>query len=263
MKETQGLVIIIDALNLFTRHFISHPAVNSNGQHAGGVVGFLYAIISFAEMYSPDQVIVVWEGGGSSRRRAIYSDYKQRRKPEKLNRFYEDDIPNTVENRNSQISLIVEILKKLPVCQIYVEDCEADDVIGYISKYKFLNNRKMIVSSDRDFYQLLDKNTIIYSPTWKKLVTSIEVRDKFGISPDNFCLAKSICGDVSDNIKGVPGVGFKTVAKRFPEMKENNTVTIQDIIDASRERIKDGSKIKIYQRIVDSESLIRNSDIQC
>ena len=74
-----------------------------------------------------------------------------------------------MENRNHQINVLIEVLRNLPIVQVYVTDCEADDVIGYLSKYSLKEWRKVIVSSDKDFYQLLDKNTLIYSPTWKKI----------------------------------------------------------------------------------------------
>jgi len=250
------LFLIVDGLNLFTRHFVAHPAVGENGNHVGGVVGFLYNLIHLIEDFKPSQVYVVWEGGGASRKRSIYSDYKKKRKPEKLNRFYEDDIPNTVENRNDQISLLVDLIKNMPICQIYVPDCEADDVIGYLSKYKLSGNRKLIASSDRDYYQLLDKETIIYSPTWKKLVTSKEVKSKFLISANNFCLAKAICGDPSDNIPGVKGVGFKVLAKRYPMLSSSLDIDISEVMSHSQKMIDDGSKIKAYGSILNSEDMI-------
>lgn len=258
-KTNCEFVLLVDGLNLFTRHFVAHPATASTGEHVGGIVGFLYAIIEFAERFKPNQIFVVWEGGGSSRRRSIYSEYKQKRRPEKLNRFYDDDIPDTIENRNNQISTIVDILKQSPVNQIYVPDCEADDVIGYLCKYRFKDNRKLIASSDKDFYQLLDSNTIIYSPTWKKLVTSKDVVEKFGISPENFCLAKSICGDASDNINGVKNVGFKTLSKRFPDFSKRTPLMIQDIVDLCDDMIKEGVKLKAITNISESKDLIKRN----
>jgi 5'-3' exonuclease len=257
---SNDLVLIVDALNLFTRHFVAHPATGVNGEHVGGIVGFMYAIADFSERFKPAKVIVVWEGGGSSKKRSIYGDYKQKRRPEKLNRFYEEgDIPDTVENRNHQISTLVEIMKNLPIIQMYVPDCEADDVIGYISKYTFKNNKKLIISSDKDFYQLLDNNTIIYSPTWKKLITKIEVTEKFGISPENFCLAKSICGDPSDNINGVDRVGFKTLAKRFPEFSQSSILSIQDITSKCKLMLAEGINLKAIKNISESETLIKRN----
>ncbi len=257
--KREDTILIIDALNLFTRHYVAHPAVSDNGAQVGGIVGFLYSTIDLVERYRPDNVIIVWESGGSPRKRSIYNDYKSQRRPQKLNRYYEDDIPDTVENRNYQITTLIKIMENLPISQIYVKDCEADDVIGYISKYRFKENKKVIMSSDKDFYQLLDKKTIIYSPTWKKLVTSKEVIEKFRISPENFCLAKSICGDPSDNISGVKGVGFKTISKRFPTFSSKESVSISDVIEESRIQIDEGSKIKAFHEIISSEDTIRRN----
>jgi DNA polymerase-1 len=258
-NSKKDIVLIVDALNLFTRHFVAHPATGENGQHVGGIVGFLYALTNFAEMYRPESIVVVWEGGGSKKKRDLYKDYKQRRRPAKLNRFYDGDIPDTVENRNHQISVLIKILENTPIIQIYVPDCEADDVIGYISKYTYKDTRKLIVSSDKDFYQLLDSKTIIYSPTWKKLVTSLEVTEKFGISPENFCLAKAVCGDPSDNINGVKGAGFKSLAKRFSELRYDDTFLIDDLIRRCNEMISEGVTLKIIENIQSSEKLIRRN----
>ncbi len=251
--------LIVDGLNLFTRHYVANPSTSENGESVGGIVGTIGAIARLSERFKPDRVIVVWESGGSSRKRAIFSDYKSGRRPQRLNRYYGDDIPNTVENRDSQLNILISILRNMPVAQIYVPDCEADDVIGYLSKYKLKEWRKVIVSSDKDFYQLLDKQTLIYSPTWKKFVSFKEVREKFGISAQNFCLGKSICGDSSDSIPGVKGAGFKTISKRFPQVKQENFFTISDIITECSRQIESGSKVKVYRSIINSEDVIRRN----
>ena len=253
-------VVLVDAFNLFMRHYIAHPAMSDQGNHVGGIVGFLNALKKTCLEMSPSDVVVVWEGGGSKKRRDILPTYKMSRRPQKLNRFYEDeDIPNTIENRNDQITFLISSLKNLPVIQLYVDSCEADDVIGYLSRYKFRDDKKVIISSDRDYYQLLDTRTVIYSPTWKKFVNKNEVLKKFAISPNNFCLAKSICGDPSDNIKGVKGAGFKTVSKRFPALSTDDDCTILDIISHARERAQEKRSPKIFQEIAASENLIRTN----
>tara|TARA_E500000331_G_C17176250_1_gene678444 strand:- start:313 stop:1260 length:948 start_codon:yes stop_codon:yes gene_type:complete len=251
--------IIVDGLNLFTRHFVANPSTNQNGDSVGGITGTLGAISRLSERFNPDRIIVVWESGGSSRKRAIFPDYKSGRRPQRLNRYYGDDIPNTVENRDNQLNILIAILRSLPVLQVYVPDCEADDVIGYLSKYTLGDSRKVIVSSDKDFYQLLDKKTLIYSPTWKKFVSFKEVKEKFGISAQNFALGKSICGDSSDSIPGIKGAGFKTISKRFPQVKEEIFFTISDIVTECSRQIESGSKVKIYKSIIDSEDVIRRN----
>jgi DNA polymerase-1 len=246
------MILIVDGMNLFIRGFVANPSMSENGFHVGGVVGFLNGLRNCIEKFKPTDLFVIWEGGGSARRRAIYSDYKKKSRPQKLNRFYGEDLPDTAENRNQQISMIVNLLRDTPACQLYIPDCEADDVIGYLSKYKFAEQKKLILSSDKDFYQLLDDKTILYSPTLKDFVTKKDVLSKFGISAHNFCLAKSLCGDPSDNIKGIKGAGFKTIAKRFPEMGSENTVLIEDILKTSQEKSLQKRTPKIYKEICDN-----------
>lgn len=246
--------MIVDAYNLFIRSFSANPTISSDGQHVGGIVGFLGSIQKFSKEYFPSQVIVAWEGGGSSRRRMLYPEYKAHRRLQKMNRFY-DDIPDTLENRNWQISSLVKIMKHLPILQMYVEDCEADDVIGYLCRRKLSDDEKIIISSDKDFYQFLDERTVIYSSTWKRLVHHEEVLERFGVSSQNFALAKCLCGDDSDNIPGVPGVGFATLAKRFPNMSSDAIVLLEDMLEESKRR-KD-EKLKIFSRICENEERIR------
>ena len=116
------------------------------------------------------------------------------------------------------LKTLIDILSKLPVCQIYVEDAEADDAIGYICQYKLSKKSKIIVSGDHDYYQLISDNCIVYSPNSKSFVNKNKVIEKYGIHPSNFCLAKSVVGDKSDNIPGVPGAGFKTLSKEFGDI---------------------------------------------
>jgi len=251
-------VLIFDALNVFMRHYAANPTMSDNGSHSGGTVGFMKNIRLLCEKINPEAVIVVWEGGGSLRRRALFKEYKAGRKPPKMNRYYEDDIPDSTQNRNYQISLLVKLLSFVPIKQIYVGDCEADDVIGYLVKNRLTDRSVIIVSSDKDYYQLLSTGVTQWSPGQKKMITPDIVRDKFGISVTNFCTARSIIGDKSDNIDGVRGAGFKTLAKRFPELEHKDFTSVNDIIRLAKMRGED-SKIKIFERICSASEVIRRN----
>ena len=172
-------IVYIDGLNVFMRHFAANPSKSLNGQLCGGIIGFLSNIDHLARKFKPQKIIVAWEGGGSLRRRAIDSNYKNGRRPVRLNRsHYYNDIPDTEENRNYQLKTLIEILYKTPIVQIYVNDCEADDVISYLVKTKKKNILKIIVTSDKDYYQLLDENTKIWSPNKKQLIDDQYVLEK-------------------------------------------------------------------------------------
>ncbi len=244
-------VLIVDGLNVFMRHFAANPTTSENGEHVGGVVGFLRGLRHLIDLTCPKEVFVIWEGGGSLRRRAIDSNYKNGRRPVKLNRWYDnEDMPNTVENRNYQINLLIQFLRKGPVGQIYVSDCEADNVIGYLSNYAYHKDEIIIVSSDKDYYQLVSDRVRIWSPGQKKFVTPPIVLEKFGISANNFCVARCFCGDTSDGISGAKGVGFRTLAKRFPQLTLTESQSVDDIINGAVKKCND-SKLKIYKSIVE------------
>ncbi len=251
-------VILVDGLNLFTRHFIANPAMSENGDHVGGIVGFFNSLMKMIEKCNPEAVVVVWEGGGSVKKRGLFKEYKMGSKPQKLNRYYDDDIPDTYENRSYQLRTLINILFNTPVCQTYISGAEADDAIGYLSKYLLREKNKIIVSSDHDFYQLIDEKTIIWSPTLKKFVDTNRVIERFGIHPNNFFLAKSISGDPSDNIPGIKGVGYKTLSKRLPKLKEANEYILSDLIADAQSLIKPKGP-KAYENIVNGESLIRRN----
>ena len=161
-------VLIVDGLNLFVRHFVINPTISASGDHVGGTVGFLRALKYLIARTLPSRVIVAWEGGGAPRKRAIYSDYKRGRRPQRLNRYYGEEIPDTVENRNNQVALIISILKSVPVDQVYINDCEADDIIAQLVRSHFQNDECIIISSDRDFFQLIDSRVRVWSPGSKK-----------------------------------------------------------------------------------------------
>lgn len=251
-------IMLVDALNTFTRYYVRHPQMSSHGEPVGGVVGFLNALKRLVEEQLPTQVIVVWEGGGSMRRRQLYPEYKQNRRPIKMNRYYEDDIPNTVENRNEQVRYLVECMKCVPVCQLYVTDCEADDVIAYLCRTWFKNDEVIIVSSDSDMYQLLDDKTRIFRPGKKVYVDVADVLESHGVHPRNFALAKAVCGDGADNVPGISGVGYKTLSKRVKGMQSDVPMDVESLL-AECHACEEESRVKAYRSIIQGEELIRRN----
>ena len=241
------------------RHFTVNPSVSSNGNHIGGVVGFLKGIQLLIDNISPKQVVVVWEGGGSLRRRDIYPQYKNGKRPVRLNRFYEDDIPNTVENRNYQVNLIVNLLRKAGINQLYISDCEADDVISYVALHLLKEEKVVIISSDKDYYQLIDGGRILqWSPGQKDYVTPEKILKKFFIPVHNFCVARCFIGDGSDGLLGIKGAGFRTLAKRFPELLGEKFVSVEEIVNLSSARSKESS-VKLFQSIVEQAEIAKRN----
>jgi DNA polymerase-1 len=252
---SDGPILFIDSLNLFLRSYAAYPSMSSHGFQIGGAVGYMKTLGRLIETLKPSRVYIAWEGGGSSRRRALFKEYKLNRKPVKLNRFYEGDLPDTVENKEQQIKILVELLMNVPICQIYVPDCEADDVIAHL-KNKYPNEQKYIVSSDKDFYQLLDDNTRIYNLHKKVILDKDYVLQEFRVTAQNFALTKTLSGDTSDNIDGVPGIGFKTAAKRFPMLGSDEEIYLDQIISYAATHKNES---KIYEAVVNNEDKLKRN----
>lgn len=249
-------VLIIDVLNGFIRAYSAFPTMTSNGDQIGGTVGFLKTLRKLVFESQPKMVCLAWEGGGSSRRRALYSEYKLNRKPEKLNRFYEDDIPDSDENRQHQLLVLIKLLKNVPVCQLYVSDCEGDDVVAYLCKNTFRNESKIIASSDKDMLQLIDDKTKVYSFHKKTYVTIDNVLKDYRIKSENFAIAKALCGDPSDNIPGVDGIGFKKVVKLFPFLGTDSGLILQDVFSYAQAHVDES---KLYNRVIESKDIIERN----
>ncbi len=252
-------LLVIDALNMYFRAYIVNPSLSTNGQPIGGVKGFLGIIQKLIRETRPDEIIICWDGeGGSQRRKSQDKNYKQGRKPIRLNR----DIRNLSEseevaNKIWQQTRLVEYLNQLPVVQMMLPSVEADDIISYVCQNKKYNSwQKVIVSSDKDFFQLCDDNTVLYRPIQKQVLSSKRIVEEFGIHPTNFAMARSIVGDRSDNLPGIKGVGLSTIAKRFPFLIEEKTYTIDDIIDhcnCSEE------KLKVFKTISENRETIEHN----
>lgn len=254
-------VVIIDGLSVFMRHYCANPAMSGNGEHMGGFIGFLGSIRDLCSRFMPQQVVVVWEGGGSKKRRLIDKTYKKGRKPIKMNRYYGDDLPDSQGNRDSQLAKLVTALRHTKVKQIYVPDCEGDDAVAHLTRVITRDKKDtpvIITSSDRDFYQLICDNVSVWSPGRRKLITTQECLQEFCVHPRNFCLAKAIVGDSADNVMGVTGVGYKTIGKRFPAFKNPDTLSFQDVVDECKEKSKT-SNVKAYRSIVENAELIKKN----
>lgn len=231
--------------------------MDASGEPVGGIVGFLKGLQLLIERYSPSDLIVVWEGGGSKKRRGIEGTYKGGRKPTRMNRFHEYGDHDSGSNRDSQLSKLISLLRLSGVRQIYVSDCEADDVIAYLSNAK-RDEDVVIVSTDKDYYQLIDDRISVWSPASKKSRDVESIIEEFGVHPNNFCLARCFVGDKSDNLPGVPGAGFKSLVKRFPAFKTKDSLAVDDILRQCND-LKEQSKIKLYNSILDSEDLLKKN----
>ena len=262
-RKKDDHVLIIDGLNTFIRVFSAVPALNDDGMHVGGVIGFLKSVCANIRQFQATRCVVVFDGtGGSQRRRKLYPDYKSNRKNKtKMNRFDEfADLVDEQASMKSQFRRIIEYFDTLPITLISIDNIEADDVIAYISKqhYEDTNNKITIVSTDRDFLQLVNDRIRVWSPVKKQLYTEKRIQEEFGILPKNYLLYRMLSGDASDNINGVDGIGLTTLLKRFPSIASEH-YTFDRLIEESETNVKDGNRVKVYKTITENRELVERN----
>tara|TARA_R100001082_G_C4339234_1_gene149322 strand:+ start:80 stop:1054 length:975 start_codon:yes stop_codon:yes gene_type:complete len=249
-------IMIIDALNQFLRAYIVNPSLSPNGEPIGGTTGFLKILQKLCREIKPDRIVVCWDGqGGSKRRKLINKNYKDGRKPIRLNR----DVKNLtqeeeIQNKVWQQLRVIEYLNNFPITQLVSDGAEADDVISFVAQMPdFKGWQKVIVSSDKDFFQLLDDETVVYRPIQNEVLNKKMIIDKFGIHPTNFALARAIVGDKSDNLEGIKGVGLPTIAKRLSFLSEEKSYTIDEVVEFCDNA---NSSLKAYTNIVEGRDTV-------
>ncbi len=252
-------VLVIDALNMYFRAYIVDPSLSANGQPIGGLKGFLKSLQKLMRDTNPDKVVICWDGpGGSQKRKSMVKSYKDGRKPIRLNRSIRNlSESEEVENKIWQQTRLVEYLNSTPIIQLMFEAIEADDIISAVVQHHTLSGwQKVIVSTDQDFYQLCDDETVIFRPVQKEILNKKRVIEKYGIHPTNFALARAIAGDKSDNLSGVDGVGLPTVSKRLPFLTEEKTSTLDQVLGYCEEK-QEESTLKAYTNIVEQFDRVR------
>lgn len=250
--QRNSKTLVIDGLNTFIRSWSTAPNLNENGDHIGGIVGTLKSIGYAIRTINPTRVVIVFDGkGGSNSRKEIYSGYKSERGKNKikmrLNRAASLEMTPEEESASMkrQMTGLGELLSVLPVTIMIYDGIEADDVMAYIAtQLKKENEKVVIMSTDKDFLQLVNKDVSVYSPSKKKIYNIPEVVEEFGIHPHNFINFRIIDGDKSDNVEGIPGLGLKTILKAFPLLADEEVHTTDSMLEYIKSQPK---KIKGHE----------------
>lgn len=246
-ESLNSRVLIIDGLNTFLRAFTAIGWVNKELLHIGGLTGFLRSLGYVIKLVRPTRVIVAFDGQGSStNKRYIYSDYKANRG---INRVTNWDTFESQQEESeaitTQLVRLIYYLKQLPIDLISIDKIEADDVIGYITGK--LEGEVTIMSSDRDYLQLVSDKITVYSPTKKKFYDEDMVLKEYGVTSKNFLTQKILLGDSGDNVPGVKGLGAKTMLKHFPELGMNQEISLDQILEKCEGKAKILESIKNYE----------------
>jgi DNA polymerase-1 len=250
--------LLIDGLNLFFRNFSAINAVNSNGVHIGGLGGFFRSLGALIRTLQPTQVYMVFDGVGSSNnRKNIIPEYKSNRNVSRITKHeLFDNLEDEDDSKVDQIVRIIQYLKTLPVKTVSLPRVEADDIIAYLSSTLPTQpeDRVFIVSSDKDYLQLVSEKVIVYRPIEKEYYTTDTVKEKFNVTPHNFLLYKLLMGDNSDGVTGIKGLGSKGLFKRFPEIATRD-LSFDDLLDIAEAKLKEHI---IYARVLHDIPLLED-----
>lgn len=258
-------ILIVDFMNLFYRNYMVNTSIDQNGYHCGGVLGSLMSIKSLVKQFVPNRIYICQDGLNSTKsRRAINEEYKTGRIGKKHSPFEENeyDMESPSESFDRQISEVKQLLEFLPIYRLEQDSLEADDIISFLWNFHS-KDYKIIVSSDRDFLQLVNSDAMCFNPVSKKFCDTGYVLEKYGIHPANFAQCRAIIGDSSDNVKGIKGIAEKTIVKLFPFVKDEKEHDLDYFFEWARQSSTDSKLTKSiagkYLDIIGKEELIRDN----
>lgn len=234
-------LVIVDGNSIFYRSFYALPLLaNSKGEYSNAVYGFAIQIINIIQNIKPKYIVVAFDASKHTFRNDLYSEYKATRKP----------MPDELR---SQIEPLKKMLKLMNIEIVEEQGLEGDDIIGILSK-KFLDTETIIVTGDRDSFQLVDKTTSVYftkkGTSDVKIMNVAQLKVEYGVSPKEFIELKALQGDSSDNIPGVLGVGPKTaldLIQRYGSL-ESIYENIDEITGKVKEKLVQNKELAFLSR---------------
>jgi DNA polymerase I len=223
-------LILIDGNSIAYRAFFALPLLNNNkGIHTNAIYGFTMILMKIIEDEQPTHIMVAFDAGKTTFRHQTFTEYKGGRQ-------------KTPPELSEQFPIIHELLDAYGIARYQLENYEADDIIGTLTRQAELDGFKVkVISGDKDLTQLSSPQTTVCIT--RKGITDIEeytpehINEKYGLSAGQIIDMKGLMGDASDNIPGVPGVGEKTAIKLLKEF-----ATLEQLL-GSIEKVT-GNKLK-------------------
>jgi 5'-3' exonuclease len=210
--------LILDASNLLHRTF--HTSLTSPYESAH-VYAFLNYLKTFVEKFEPDQIFFCWDESEHYKRDnfrySLIKEYKAQRNRENDDKLHQYDQD------------LYELTTYLGCYNLFPKHMECDDTIAWLCLEKYTEDENIVVSSDKDFLQLINynHNVKVYSPNKRILIDYINFEEHEKISPSDFLRAKVIMGDTSDNIAGIYGYG-PVKSKRAAKDWKNFTLNLDE-----------------------------------
>ena len=220
IKKTDHFYLVDGSGYIFRAYYALPPlSRKSDGLPTGAVIGFSNMLFKLLEdsrsddsKNKPTHFAVIFDSARKNFRNEIYKDYKANR----------SEAPDDLAPQFEYIRKAVEAFNVPSIEQL---NYEADDLLATYAKQILKAGAKVtIISSDKDLMQLVSKEIRLFDPMKSKVVGEKEVKEKFGVTPQQVIDVQSLAGDSSDNIPGVPGIGIKTAAELINKYKNLETL---------------------------------------
>jgi len=244
-------LFLVDGHGLAYRAFFAIKALStSTGISTNAVYGFTTMLLKLLKEEMPEYLAVVFDSKTPTFRHKKYPDYKAQR--EKMS-----------EEMQEQMPLIMEVITAFNIPIFSKDEYEADDIIGTLAKrYENEVDEVVIVSGDKDMLQLVnDKIKVLET---KKGVTVIYdtkgVKEKFGVEPDKIIDVFSLCGDTSDNVPGIKGIGEKTAVKLIQEFGSLENL-LGNIDKVGNEKTRQDIRLYLQDAILSKELVTINTQV--
>jgi DNA polymerase-1 len=197
-KGTPGKLVLVDGNSLVYRSFFAIPRLtNREGVPTNAAYGFATVLRKILSEEAPQHVAVVFDAGGKNFRHRLYPEYKAHRPP-------------TPDDLSVQLPLTRDICNALGLPIVEIRAVEADDIVATLAaRAEREGHRVFVVSSDKDFLQLVSQRITVISPGKEIRYDPALVVEKFGVPPDKVTDVLGLVGDSVDNVPGVPGIGMK------------------------------------------------------
>jgi DNA polymerase I len=255
-KKMKKKLVLIDGNSIAYRAFFALPLLNNDkGVHTNAVYGFTMMLMKIMEDEKPTHILVAFDAGKTTFRHKTFTEYKGGRQ-------------KTPPELSEQFPFIRELLDVYGISRYELENYEADDIIGTLSRMAEQDGYEVkVISGDKDLTQLSSEKTTV--GITRKGITDIEeytpehINEKYGLTPGQIIDMKGLMGDTSDNIPGVPGVGEKTAIKLLKEFATLEKL-LQSIDQVNGKKLKEKLEEFKDQALMSKElaTIERNAPIE-
>lgn len=222
--------LVIDGNSYMWRSYYAYGLLNH-----GVLNGITRYVFDMIKRFEPSSVTICWDDGKSSWRSELYPPYKDNRSKKK------EEID--IEEVNKQARLVRKFLSDYNIRSMSIRGVEADDLISWVSEYiyKFNNKQVVIITSDKDIWQLVNEYRIVYDHIKNITVDEEYVLNEIGVTPERIVEIRAMIGDKSDNIIGIHGIGEKTAIKLmndYGSLKSMLNISSVDDLNSSKKTMK-------------------------